>query len=400
MLPRIEARSLTTRVLHLAGEYPPRRLGGIATYLENVVRRSPPRVASGVVVVEGREYHRDPAASGRSARVQSLGLEPLIARLPGVSVLSATELEAHIPTDGLLGEPWDVVHVHDWYGVLPALALRGRQPVRLVMTAHLPLRFGFTYANHPIPVQEKTRLEAMGFRMADRVVAPSRYIRALLAREYDVSEAKLRVVPNGVDTEVFRPGAGAPPEAPTLIAVSRLSDQKGLDYLLEVMRRLRARRPDVTLKIAGDGPERERIARRAAELGLGRSVELLGYVAHAELPRLYASSMLFLSTSVYEPFGLTTLEAMASGCPVVVSALGGASDFVRDGVDGFVRHPQHVADFAAAVESVLAEPALQRRMADSARARAEQFAWSAVTAATAGVYAELIGGSEALRRVS
>lgn len=391
---------MTTRVLHLAGEYPPRRLGGIATYLENVVRHSAPRLVTGVVVVEGRDYQRDPAAAGRAVRVQSVSLDALIERLPERSLLSGSELEAHIPTEGLLGEAWDVVHVHDWYGVLPALALRARQPLRIVMTAHLPLRFGFTYANHPIPVQEKTRLEAMGFRMADRVVAPSHYIAALLAREYDVPEQKLRVVPNGVDVEVFRPGRGPEPDVPTLLAVSRLSDQKGLDYLLEVLRRVRVSRPDAVLCIAGDGPERERIARRAELLGLSRHVELLGYVAHAELPALYARASVFLSTSVYEPFGLTTLEAMASGCPVVVSALGGAGDFVRDGVDGFVRYPQHLGAFSDAVSSVISEPVARRRMSDSARARAEQLAWPKVVEALAAVYSELVGESEELRRVS
>lgn len=391
---------MTTRVLHLAGEYPPRRLGGIATYLENVVRRSAPRLVTGVVVVEGQDYHRDPAAAGRAVRVQSVSLDALIERLPERSLLSGSELEAHIPTAGLLGEAWDVVHVHDWYGVLPALALRARQPVRLVMTAHLPLRFGFTYANHPIPVQEKTRLEAMGFRMVDRVIAPSHYIQALLAREYDVPDQKIRVVPNGVDVEAFRPVRGPEAEVPTLLAVSRLSDQKGLDYLLEVLRSVRVSRPDAVLRIAGDGPERERVARRAELMGLSRHVELLGYVAHAELPALYAAASVFLSTSVYEPFGLTTLEAMASGCPVVVSALGGAGDFVRDGVDGFVRYPQHLGAFSDAVLSVISEPVVRRRMADSARSRAEQLAWAKVTDATVAVYSELVGESEELRRVS
>lgn len=389
---------MTLRVLHLAGEYPPRRLGGIATYLENVVRRAAAGDVTGVVVVEGQAYHSDPAQGARAVRVESLVLGRLIDALSARHVLSQSEIEQHVGTSGLLGEAWDVVHVHDWYGVLPALALRARQPVRVVMTAHLPLRFGFTYANHPIPVQEKTRLEALGFRIADRVIAPSRYIASLLEREYDVPADKLSVVPNGVDVDAFRVTSECAPG--TLLSVSRLSDQKGLEYQVELLKRLRARKLDARLRIAGDGPERSRIESRARSLGVEDHVELLGYVPHADLPALYASASVFVSTSVYEPFGLTTLEAMAAGTPVVVSGLGGASDFVRDGVDGFVRHPQALAAFAQAVASVLEDAALRRRLGESARQRAEQFSWNRVASANRAVYAELVPDVEALRQVS
>jgi glycosyltransferase involved in cell wall biosynthesis len=353
--------------------------------LENLVRAAPSGLEHAVVVVEGQDYQSDPAEE-RGTRVETLSLGALVERLPGLPVLSAALVAEHVPDRGLLADRWDLVHAHDWYGVLPALA-------------HLPLRFGFTYANHPIPVLEKTRLEAMGFRIADRVVAPSRYIAGLLEREYDVSSKKLRVVPNGVDAAVFRPDAAPREVVPTLLAVSRLSDQKGLDYLLEVLLRVRVTHPAARLRVAGDGPEKARLAERARVLGLAGAVELLGYVPHAELPVLYASSTVFVSTSVYEPFGLTTLEAMASGCPVVVSALGGAADFVRDGVDGFVRHPQHREPFAEAVRALVSEPVTHRRMAESARSRAGELDWRNVAERLARVYSEIAPESEALRRV-
>src|SRR5262249_51100687 len=150
---------------------------------------------------------------------------------------------------------------------------------------------------------------------------------------------------------------------------SRLSRQKGLDHLIEIFRRLRERRPRLRLLIAGDGPERRRLEERVSQLGLASSIELLGYVPHRDLADHYSRASVFVSTSAYEPFGLPTLEAMASGCPVVVSPLGGAPDFVRDELDGYLRLPQRAQDFADAAGRILSDDLLRRRMSDSARLR-------------------------------
>jgi glycosyltransferase involved in cell wall biosynthesis len=373
------------RVLHLAGEYPPWRIGGIATYLENLARRQRVTHELGVVVLRGTGYREDPADEPGDTRVQVLDLD--VTAIGDAPVLEHRILEALVPHEGLLAEPWDVLHVHDWYGVVPALALLGRGARRMVMTAHLPLRHGFTYANHPVPMRWKSRLEALGFRAAGRVVAPSHHVATLLEREYDVPRAKLRVVHNGVDVERFAPnGARAGP--PTILVVSRLTEQKGLDLLLRIVAAVRARVPSVRLEIAGQGSAREALEADVARLGLENAVTLHGYVAHHDLPALYRRASVFVSTSIYEPFGLTTLEAMACGVPVVVSGLGGTSEFVRDDEEGFVRWPHEPAAFADAVVTLLLEPDRAARMGEQARARAVALDWARTTEQLERTYRE------------
>lgn len=366
------------RVLHLCGEYPPRRLGGVATYVENVARRQRAHHDVGVVVLEGREYRLE--GSGEPA-AQVVRLE--LADLCGDPVIGPERARGSVPLEGLLRERWDVAHVHDWYGAWPALAIRP-QVGAIVMSAHLPLRFGFSYANHALPFREKSRLEALGFRLSRRVVAPSRYVAAILEREYDVPRSILRVVPNGVDTEAFRPG-GARADAPTVLSVSRLSAQKGLDHLLDAFALVRERVDDATLEIVGDGPERERLQRRA-----GPGVRLLGHVAHRELPARYARAHVFASASLHEPFGLTTLEAMACGTPVVVSPLGGTAEFVNDATSGLVRPPHAPARLADGLASILEDPARRDRMGAAAREAALALGWDRTVASLDAVYAEAV----------
>ena len=383
------------RILHVAGEFPPHRLGGTATFLENVVRELSESHDVAVVVVRGRDYHLDPTHERARVRVEQLDLEPAFAALEELRQLDATTLRELCPRTGLLAERWDVVHVHDWYGVLPALAVADH--AEIVMTPHLPLRYGFTYANHPIPTLEKARLEALGFRVARRTLAPSQYIARLLEAEYSVAPNKIHVVPNGVDPTTFAPGPRA--KVPTILSVSRLAVQKGLDHLLRILAQVRSECPDARLVVVGDGPQRNAFEAEARRLQLEDAVELRGYVAHGELSELYAAAHVFVSASVYEPFGLTTLEAMAAGTPVVASPIGGASDFVREGVDGFLRNPAETKPFATAVARLLNEPELREAAGKHARARANEHTWTSTAGLLAEHYAQVVAPTPAGRSV-
>ncbi len=366
------------RVLHLCGEYPPRRLGGVATYVENVAREQRAAHDVGVVVLEGRGY-RDEPSDGPAAQVVRLDLE----RLLEPALVEPDAAADPALKEGLLGERWDIVHVHDWYGAWPAMALQARTRA-IVMTAHLPLRFGFSYANHALPFRAKSRLEALGFRLSARVVAPSRYVATLLAREYDVPSAVLRVVQNGVDLDTFAP-AGAKADAPTALSVSRLTAQKGLPHLLAAFGRVRARLPEARLEIVGDGP-----ARAELEAMAGQGVRFLGHVPHRELPAIYARAHAFVSASLHEPFGLTTLEAMACGTAAVVSPLGGTAEFVEDGESGYVRRPHAADELADGVAALLGDGTRAARMGAAARARAATLSWGRTARGLDAVYEEAL----------
>jgi len=169
------------RVLHLAGEYPPRRIGGISTFLENLATSQAREAEVGVLVVRAEQYANDPARNGEDHRVRVGTIDIDFDALSG-PVLTGAALQALVPQHPMLSETWDVLHMHDWYGTLPALVGSTRGAPAVMMSAHLPLRFGFTYANHAVPLRARVRLEALGTRLAARVVAVSRHVADLLAR--------------------------------------------------------------------------------------------------------------------------------------------------------------------------------------------------------------------------
>ena len=187
-------------------------------------------------------------------------------------------------------------------------------------------------------------LERRLLARADRAVALSAYMRGELRRTYG-RELDATVVPGGVDAERYAPSAGADDRlaagAPAFLTVRRLAGRMGHAPLLRAFASVAERHPDAHLYVAGDGPLRGGLERMAAGLGLDDHVTFLGYVPNDELPGVYASADVFvLPTAELEGFGLATLEALASGLPVVATPVGGTVEVLSDlGGDPAVHAP-------------------------------------------------------------
>jgi glycosyltransferase involved in cell wall biosynthesis len=187
--------------------------------------------------------------------------------------------------------------------------------------------------------------------------------RALGARE-------VRVIPSGVDIPA-EPGVEAEP--PEVLYAGRLSAEKGVLELVEAARGL-------TLRVAGDGPLRARVP------------GALGFVPHDELDRLYDRAAVVVCPSRREGFGVTCLEAMAHGRPVVATGVGGLRDLVIDGETGVVVPARDPAALRAALERLLGDPQLRLRLGEAGRERARaHFSWEKVTHSTVQTYAEAVG---------
>lgn len=252
-------------------------------------------------------------------------------------------------------------------------------------------------------VRAREAVERRVLDAADRTYVLSEYMGGQLERVYGPTET--RVIPGGVDLDRFSPDAGRydriDADGPAFLTVRRLSERMGHRLLIDAFARVADDRPGAELYVAGDGPLRGELERRARERGVADRVTFLGYVPDGELPAVHASADVFaLPTTELEGFGLATLEALASGTPVVGTAVGGTVEALS-GLDGRTPAPTLVEKLTpeAFGDAMSAWTALSPSERDAAgdRARAyveENYGWEAVVDRLEASYADLVAGRD------
>jgi len=314
----------------------------------------------------------------------------------------------------------DLVHSHTWYANFAGFTAKRLHGMPHVVTAHSlePLRpwkaeqLGGGY-------RLSSWVEHSAFADADAVIAVSDGMRRDILRSYpDLDPARVEVVYNGIDLADWAPShdadvvraLGVDSDRPSIVFVGRITRQKGLPYLLRAARMLPA---DVQLVLCAGAPDTPEIMAEVEGLvdGLRRErdgvVWIDRHLPRNELTALLTAATCFVCPSVYEPLGIVNLEAMACGAPVVGTATGGIPEVVDDGVTGVLvpieqaddgtgtpLDPERfVADLAAALTRVVADPARAAEMGAAGRRRAEtHFAWDAIAARTIEVYERVLAG--------
>jgi MMP alpha-(1->4)-mannosyltransferase len=292
------------------------------------------------------------------------------------------------------GERFDVVHDVQClgYGLLGVRALG----LPVVSTVHHPLsvdrRASFardrslrealgTMEFYPVGMQ------AFVARRVDRLITSSEASRERIERDFRVPRARLRMLGNGLDTELFRPDPQVPRAEDEILCVGRAADpNKGVRTLIAALARL----PGLRLTLVDDASAGNEARRWAREAGCADRLQLTGRVTSEALVGLYRRAMLVVVPSRYEGFGLPAAEAMACGTPVVAAASGALPEVLRAGGGGILVPPENSEALAKAIAALAEQPEARRALGARAPGRIEAaYSWARVAARTAGVYAEL-----------
>jgi glycosyltransferase involved in cell wall biosynthesis len=297
-----------------------------------------------------------------------------------------------------VAEPPDVVHAHFWMSGLAALVGARELDVPVVQTFHA---LGTVKRRHQGDADtsppERLRLEAAVARQVDRIIATCSDEVDELAR-MRVPRSSVDVVPCGVDLRLFTDRGPVLPRTGCrrrLVTIGRLVERKGVQTVIEALAGLQ----DTELLVAGGptpdrldtDPDVRRLRSVADRHGVADRVHFLGRVLREDVPPLLRSADVLVTVPWYEPFGITPLEAMACGRPVVATAVGGLQDSVADGVTGDLVPPRDPERLGEALAALLADD--ERRAAYGAagvrRARA-RYRWSRVVADTETVYRQVL----------
>jgi len=223
----------------------------------------------------------------------------------------------------------------------------------------------------------QARWERRNVHAAERVIVPSRYSASVASEVYDVPAARIAVVPEPIDLTEWRrrfaAAVPARPGAPTVLAVARMYPRKRLDDLLRAARALRARIPDLRVRIVGEGPESARLQTLARRLGLDGTVTFLGEITRGALAVEYAGADCFCLPTVQEGFGLVFVEAMAAGLPIVACRAAAVPEVVEDGRTGLLVSPGSPDELAMALETVLGNDGLRAALGAAGRRCVEAY---------------------------
>ncbi|MDP2718033.1 MAG: glycosyltransferase family 4 protein [Candidatus Micrarchaeota archaeon] len=333
-------------------EFPPYNSGGLGTACEGLVKALAGENVRLILVLPKRLGQATPHAKLLFADVDKLvrvkaiatGLYPYILSGPGADqtgggppglygadLLGEVWAYAARARELVVGEDFDLIHAHDWLAFPAGVAVKALTGKPLVLHVHAT-EFDRTGGNGVN--EEVYRIEKECLSLADRVIAVSRWTKDTLLKHYALPPEKIEVVHNGVDTDAFRP------LAPTLTAlkkagakivlfVGRITLQKGPDYFIKAAKRVLEFEPDTYFVMAGSGDMLGASMNLAAATGVADRFLFPGFIRGEELNQVYQAADLFVLSSVSEPFGLTPLEALANGTPVLVSKQSGVAEVLE-----------------------------------------------------------------------
>jgi glycogen(starch) synthase len=388
------------RVLILSWEYPPLIEGGLARHVrklsENLVRQD----VDVHVLTRGQE--ESPAEEEMDGVMVHRVREPLRPRDPGEFVTWIEHMNADMLAAGVeLGDrfAFDVVHGHDWLVAVAGDHLAKRFRCPFVVTIHAT-----EYGRHQGWVDKHPQSHIHGIEKwmanrAERVVTCSAYMREHVADIYGLDEERVTVIPNGIDPTDLVPvddldalrARFALPEERLVLLVGRLVYEKGFQIALEALPGLIQRLGgNVRFMVAGSGTAEGELRSQATSLGLDAHGTFLGWIGDDVLHSLYRIADLTVVPSIYEPFGLVALEAMASGCPCLVADTGGLREVVPSdesvGLRFRSRDPDSLGTMA---ERLLTDDVLRDRLVAEASEHVLTFDWADVARQAAALYGDV-----------
>jgi len=300
----------------------------------------------------------------------------------------------------------EVVHCHTWYSHFAGVLASRLYQVPLVLTTH---------SLEPHRPWKSEQLGAGGYAMscwiertayknADGIIAVSKKMKQDVMEIYGVDERKVEVIYNGIDPDFYKPvfdesillKYGIKPNKPFVLFVGRITRQKGIAQLIQAIPQIDSNAQIVLCAGAPDTPDiAEECKNAIAEASSKRDgiIWIQDMLPHTELRVIYSYATVFVTPSMYEPFGIINLEAMACGTPVVGSAVGGIPEIILEGETGFLvpLGDNFKTDLANKLNTLLTNPDLSKKMGKLARERAENvFSWKSIAKQTVSFYEKIM----------
>ncbi|MGE5415602.1 MAG: glycosyltransferase family 4 protein [Acidobacteriota bacterium] len=382
------------RVLMFSWEFPPQVVGGLGRHVYELSRcmkayGAEPHIliprADGCPdyeVISGAHVYRvgTPASAAKNFKAWTFGFNREIIR-------------ESVRLDQLLGG-FDLIHAHDWLVAYGARSLKNVMQVPLVTTIHAT-EYGRNRGLHNRMQKEIHDTEYNLTLDSQQVICCSEFMRLEIDSLFGINGERVSVIPNGVSmtdySQVLDIGGidipGIDKNDRVIFFVGRLVPEKGVAGLIKAFARVVSEIDNAKLVIAGKGPQEKYLKTMVGELELQEKVTFTGFVDDDQRDQIFSIAEVAVFPSLYEPFGIVALEAMASGTPVVVTDVGGLSEIIKDGLTGIKVPTADDEALAGALIKLMQDHALAETLCKNAhKVIKTQFSWDKIAQETVNVY--------------
>ncbi len=281
----------------------------------------------------------------------------------------------------------DIIHVHDWLGIEAGIALKERFSIPLVLTVH-SLEYMRSADDSSNSEGIIDNIEKKGMDKADIIITVSDFMKEKIIMKYDVDEKKIMVIPNGPTFK--NPGKSSKKEKGLIVYCGRLTGQKGVEYLLIAAKEVLKQKSHAQFIIIGKGYLESQLKDLAYLLGIDSNVRFIGFTKTEDIQDYYMRAEVVVFPSVFEPFGITVLDALSSGAPVITTENAGIAENLEDGKHLMKVRERDSKDLAEAIVSLLDTPSLRKTLSENGKKASEKYSWKTIASQTEDIYRNLL----------
>lgn len=380
------------KVLMLVWEYPPRKVGGLATHAYNL---SLQLSYSGVEVdVITTSFPNEPRVEKKNEKLTIHRAEtysyPSYDFINWVMGMNNSILDYAINL--VQKRNYDIIHAHDWMVTPSAVGLKHLIRKPIVYSVH-STEFGRRNGIHGNMQRLIHETEGWGTYESKEIIVCSKYMKEHVVWLFGVPAEKVHVIPNGVSEPIpvkasveFRRKYALDSEK-IILFVGRIVNEKGLNVLIGALPYVLKSGINAKIVAVGDGYAINRMKEIAWELGVYDKVYFTGYLSDEELNKAFKVSDVLVVPSLYEPFGMVALEGMINKLPVIVSDTGGLAEIIEDGVNGLKVPPNNSEELSKKLIALLSDENLKRRISEFGfKTAKEKYSWVKIAHETIDVY--------------
>ncbi|NOQ37649.1 glycosyltransferase [archaeon] len=281
----------------------------------------------------------------------------------------------------------DIIHVHDWLGIDAGIALKEQLKIPLILTVHSLeyMRSADESSNSEGIIDN---IEKKGMAKADIIISVSDFMKKEIIRKYNIYEDKIIVIPNGPTFKNL--GKPSKREKNLVVYCGRLTSQKGVEYLLLAAKEVLKKNKKTKFVIIGKGYLEKQLKDLASLLGIDDNVKFIGFTKTENIRDYYMKAEAVVFPSVFEPFGITVLDALSCGAPVITTENAGIAEDLKDRKHLLKVRERDSKDLAEAMISLLDTPSLRKTLSENGKKASEKYSWKNIASRTRDIYINLL----------